>query len=84
MQPSAHTRGGMQPSAQHTGAAALTLEQVLEVNAADMDCRVQAGVSRQQLNAELHETGTFALQPLTRGAQHWLPPPSGAPNLTPE
>jgi len=32
---------------------------VLEVNAADLDCRVQAGVTREQLNAELKGTGLF-------------------------
>ncbi|OUI93949.1 2-hydroxy-acid oxidase [Acetobacter indonesiensis] len=32
---------------------------VLEVNQADLDCRVQAGVTRQSLNAFLRDTGLF-------------------------
>ena len=35
------------------------MTRVLEVNAADLDCRVQAGVTREQLNAELKGTGLF-------------------------
>lgn len=32
---------------------------VLAVNAADLDCRVQAGITRQSLNALLRDTGLF-------------------------
>jgi D-lactate dehydrogenase (cytochrome) len=35
------------------------MNRVLEVNADDLDCRVQAGVLREQLNAELKNTGLF-------------------------
>jgi D-lactate dehydrogenase (cytochrome) len=35
------------------------MNSVLEINAADLDCRVQAGVTREQLNAELKGTGMF-------------------------
>jgi D-lactate dehydrogenase (cytochrome) len=35
------------------------MNRVLEVNAEDLDCRVQAGVTREQINAELKGTGLF-------------------------
>jgi D-lactate dehydrogenase (cytochrome) len=35
------------------------MDRVLEVNAEDLDCRVQAGVTRERLNAELKGTGLF-------------------------
>jgi D-lactate dehydrogenase (cytochrome) len=35
------------------------MNRVLEVNIEDLDCKVQAGVTREQLNAELKGTGLF-------------------------
>jgi D-lactate dehydrogenase (cytochrome) len=35
------------------------MNRVLEINVEDLDCRVQAGVTREQVNAELKGTGLF-------------------------
>jgi D-lactate dehydrogenase (cytochrome) len=35
------------------------MNRMLEINAQDLDCRVQAGVTREQVNAELKGTGLF-------------------------
>ncbi len=35
------------------------MDRMLEINADDLDCRVQAGITREQVNAELKGTGLF-------------------------
>jgi len=35
------------------------MNRMLEINAEDLDCRVQAGITREQVNAELKGTGLF-------------------------
>ncbi|HEY8242397.1 MAG TPA: FAD-linked oxidase C-terminal domain-containing protein [Casimicrobiaceae bacterium] len=46
------------------------MNRVLEINGEDLDCRVQAGVTREQLNAELKGTGLFF--PIDPGANATL------------
>ena len=46
------------------------MSRVLEINGDDLDCRVQAGVTREQLNAELKGTGLFF--PIDPGANATL------------
>ena len=46
------------------------MNRVLEINTDDLDCRVQAGVTREQLNADLKGTGLFF--PIDPGANATL------------
>lgn len=49
----------MSPLPSPSPSLAVTLLRVAQVNVDDLDCRVQAGVSRLQLNKHLHDTGLF-------------------------
>ena len=62
------------------------MNKMLEINSADLDCRVQAGVTREQVNAELKGTGLFF--PIDPGANATLggmaaTPTSAAPTGQP-
>jgi D-lactate dehydrogenase (cytochrome) len=46
------------------------MNRILEVNREDLDCTVEAGVTRQQLNAYLHDTGLYF--PVDPGAEATL------------
>ncbi|VDM46500.1 unnamed protein product [Toxocara canis] len=37
----------------------IKMNNIVEINAEDFDCIVEAGVTRKQLNAQLHDTGLF-------------------------
>lgn len=55
-----------------------SMNRVLEINASDFDCRVQAGVTREQLNAELRHRGLSSRSTLAR-TRRWAAWPPRAP-----